>query len=274
MSNSEFEAGSVMISAQTVRVMDDGVLSVSSRGNAGNLTIRDADLLLVSNGASLEAETQAGEGGNIQVEAKQVQLQRQGLITTNASGPANGGNINLTSDTLVLFENSVITANALQGQGGNINIATQGIFQSPDSPISAASELGIDGTIDIAVLDLDPHSILLEQSTTFADSNLLVANSCLSKRNGDQGRFVLSGNGGTPFSPFDPLPLTYNVLPEEAIATGELPPSSDKGLDGSMQEANQLQVDPQGNVQLVVAGATLSEAEALICNASESREQS
>jgi filamentous hemagglutinin family protein len=275
LSANEFTAGSVDITAQTVELRDGAELTVSSQGNAGNLIIRNADLLLVSDGSSLRAETQAGNRGNIEVVAKQVQLQRQGQITTNASDQANGGNISFTSETLVLLENSEITANAVQGQGGNIGIETQGLFRSPESRITAASELGIDGTIDISVLDTDHQNALIEQSTTLADPSELVANSCLSKRNGDQGRFVISGNGGTPFSPFDPLPLTYRVLPDSAAASkasasrvqGETP-------ETSIQEANQLRVQPNGDVQLVVAGSELYSAAQVICATPELTEES
>jgi filamentous hemagglutinin family protein len=220
--------GDLMITTPKLIVRDGAVVSVSNfqsrnlappgTGPAGNLQIQ-AGTIRLDNQGLITAAAAGGDKGNISLESQDIQMRRGSAITTNATGASAGGNIIINTETLVALENSDITANALNNRGGNISINAQGIFGTefrpqltPESDITATGAEGLNGVVQINTPDVDPSSGLVELPTTVVDVEGLVArNLCTPKQAGSS--FVVSGRGGLPASPNDPL--TDEVLAVE-----------------------------------------------------------
>jgi filamentous hemagglutinin family protein len=203
--------GSVNIKTDQLTVGNGGLISVSGQrlGKAGNLNI-DANILRLDNGGSLRADTNVENQGNINIQSETMLLRRGSQITTNATEAATGGNISINTGTLTALENSDITANSQDSFGGNVTIQSRGIFGTKfreqltsESDITATSELGVsfNGKVDIITPDIKQQNNLKSQSDAFANVDVVVASSCLANRNSQLGRFVVTGNGGIPYTP-------------------------------------------------------------------------
>ena len=192
-------SGSLSISTPNLTVAEFGNIDVSATGTgeAGSLSIDAQNVTL--DGGSLTAETRAGDRGNISLENADTLLLRNSQITTRAFESATGGNITLNSDGIVLLDNSDITANAERGQGGNIQITTQGILQERDIQITAASEFGIDGTITFNTPDVDPVSGIQELPDVPIDAEAVLAQDFCKLENeriAKGSSFIITGRGG------------------------------------------------------------------------------
>ena len=207
-------AGSLSARTGILRVENGAEISVSDNSgfsSAGDLSIT-ADSIRLNQNASLRAETSAGAQGNITLQAQDIQLRRNSNITTNAIGTATGGNITIDTGVLAALENSDITANAQASFGGRVIINAQGIFgtefrtqATPESDITATSELGpaFSGIVDIQTPDIDPSQGLVELPENVVDpAALIAANACVQ---GQQSEFVITGRGGLPPTPQEPL---------------------------------------------------------------------
>jgi filamentous hemagglutinin family protein len=212
------KAGGIEINANRLVVRDGGTISVTNNGptDAGRLEI-SAGSVLLNNQGSLSATTRLGEGGSIFLQADNLVMRNGSRITTNAGGTGNGGNINMDVKAITQLENSDITANAVKGRGGNININTQGIFSSSDSNITASSELDVNGIVRITTPDVKTESSLQKQPDNFVSTVKVVASSCLAKRNLEQGKFTVTGNGGLPEIPSGQLDLAYELLQVQSV---------------------------------------------------------
>jgi filamentous hemagglutinin family protein len=213
-SNSSRAAGTLRISAPRIQLRDRATISVSgeSTGTAGNLEVQGGMILLEN--SQLSAETAAGDRGNITINGGALTLRRESAITTNATADATGGTITLDTDVAVLAEQSEIVAQAVRGEGGNIAINTQGLFLTPGTQIDASSDLGIDGIVRIDTPDIDPSQQLVELPDQVLDASRLIANSCLVPSGRQQGTFVITGTGGLPTLPTNPLRspfATYSI---------------------------------------------------------------
>ncbi|NJK57697.1 MAG: filamentous hemagglutinin N-terminal domain-containing protein [Pleurocapsa sp. SU_5_0] len=197
--------GNVKVAAGQLDIVDGAEIDVSAAGTgvAGSLTIDAQDITLDK--GSLNAETRVGNQGNISLNnADTLLLRNNSQITTNASASATGGNITISAQGIAALDNSDITANAVRGQGGNIQITTQGIFSEPDSEITAASELGIDGTVTFNTPDVDPASGIYKLPDVPIDAeNILAQDLCKleDEKIAKGSSFIITGRGGlTPTS--------------------------------------------------------------------------
>ena len=194
------EAGNSNIETDNLIVRDGSRIAVNATdsGAAGNLSI-EAQNIELDNG-SLTAEIQTGNEGNISLDdADTLLLRNNSQITTNATGTATGGNITLDSEGIALLDDSDITADAEGGQGGNIQITAQGILQEPDSEIRADSELGIDGTVTFNTPDVDPVSGIEELPNVPVDTEAILAQDFCKLENeqiASGSSFVITGRGG------------------------------------------------------------------------------
>jgi len=212
-------AGDLKIATAQLLVQDGAEVSVSSEGigNAGDIEVTAGSIRL-ENGGKLKATSALGKsGGNITLkDLKLLLLRGNSEIATDATGGnGNGGNINIDTDLLVGVENSDITATAIRGQGGNIKINTQGIFgieprseRTPESDITASSELGVDGVVEINRPEADPSAELVVLPTDIVDVSGLIAQGC-SANGGNMarglGEFIVTGRGGLPPNPSEAL---------------------------------------------------------------------
>ncbi|MGI8503467.1 MAG: filamentous hemagglutinin N-terminal domain-containing protein [Hassallia sp.] len=235
------DAGSLMITTPELIVRDGAQVTVEGlgSGNAGNLQIQARSIRLDTRG-KLTAQTTSGRGGNISIkDADLLLLQSNSQISTNADtsqlgADVAGGNINIDSNLIVALpeENSDITANAFRGRGGNINITTQGIFgierrgrQTPQSDITASSQLGVNGRIQINTPDIDPSRGLLVLPAQVVNPSRQIAQSCGAGNRGTTNEFIVTGRGGLPLSPDDFLSSDVVWSDTRLIATGQKPSS-------------------------------------------------
>ncbi|MCL1473200.1 filamentous hemagglutinin N-terminal domain-containing protein [Argonema antarcticum] len=267
------DAGQVTINTLVLKVSNDARIFVQNQGpgNAGTLRI-NADQIQLETGGNISASTKVGEGGNIDLQiADLLQMRHGSFISAEAGGSGNGGNITLNAGTIVNLENSNITANALQGRGGNIQIATQGIFRSADSNITASSQLGVSGIVDISTPNLEQNQLLVTSTTNFLQEDQAIASSCLTGHNAQQGRFVVTGNGGLSETP-ENLLMPYEVVQVRAV--GQLQDTANQireitnssSPNYSIQEATGFSFSPDGTVSLVADSGQLKNAEDLICS--------
>ncbi|MDX2228037.1 MAG: filamentous hemagglutinin N-terminal domain-containing protein [Leptolyngbyaceae cyanobacterium bins.349] len=233
--------GSIFIDPDVVRVLDGGRIAVDSQGTgtAGDIVLRAGSLVLENRGL-ISAETVSNTGGNITLQVDDViALRRNSRISTSAGtarAGGDGGNITINTTFLVAGpnENSDITANAFSGRGGRVDITAQGIFGFrilsraeleaalgttdparlnprflPTSDITAISQLNpnLDGQVIVRSPDADPNRGTLPQPPEIVDASRLIAQDCtagseLARR---LGSLVITGQGGLPPSPSDPL---------------------------------------------------------------------
>jgi filamentous hemagglutinin family protein len=218
------DGGDLRLNVNRLLVRDGAVLDVQSfgSGSAGTLEIESSDIRL-DQGGRLNAATVSGSAGNIEVRSQTLQLRNGSSINTNA-GTADGGNILLDTNTLVALDNSDITANALEGRGGRVSITAEGIFGSefrefltPQSDITASSQLGPEfrGEVEINSPNVNFSAALVDLPDRIA--NPLIASSC----DAVDSRFVVTGRGGQPADPRQPL--TGQRLWQDWRALPELP---------------------------------------------------
>lgn len=263
-STTEFDAGTIDIAVEELRVTDQGLISVSSRGqgDAGNLAIR-ADQIWLTDGGALQSEVAAGSQGNIILNADSLLFLRQGaLISTNATNGATGGNITLTAPVILGLDNSDIVANAVQGDGGNIDITTQALlglqfrdFLTPENDITASSQAGIDGIVQIQTPDFDPSQGTVELPSDLTDPSHQISTGCLVATNNS---FVVSGGGSLPDTPrnLNSSSVWEDLRPLETDSNVNSATLSTPGSYTPLIEATEMSIAADGLVELVARSET------------------
>lgn len=214
------KAGNIRIETGKLSIQDEAEVSVSGYGlgPAGNLTVTANDLRL--NRGKITARTNAGVGAaNITLQNLDLLLlQNQSQISAQAFNNANGGNINIFAPNgfvvAVPGQDNNIIASAEAGQGGKINITTTGIFGIEErrqtegnitNDIDASSEFGLAGSVNINRPEVEPVTGLLELPISVVDVSGLVDTSCAAFANSETNKFIVTGRGGLPPSPNEPL---------------------------------------------------------------------
>ncbi len=283
-------AGTIGVTANQVALRTAGKFLVDSsgQGKAGNIEIHTNQLDLEKS-ASIRAETAQGIGGDIVIDSRDYVFLTQGSsITTDAKNTGDGGNIMIRSKLVFQSENSTISANAVKGRGGNITIEADGILTSQDSRISASSALGLRGKVTQNNPAIDDRSAtnIAEPESPAPDE--VLANSCFIQRNEKQGRFVVTGNGGLPESPTEPIvalieTTTVTQIESQTIAkaktvdkrttkpglTGIATPDRfpEQPLDSDrLTEATEIRKGADGSVVLAAGNPTLSPREQAVCD--------
>jgi filamentous hemagglutinin family protein len=256
-------AGNVTINTPTLKVSDQGTISVfnSGLGNSGKVSIT-ANQIWLDQQALIRATTAAGEGGNIAIQAQALILRRGSTITATAGGTGNGGNITINASVLAGFENSDIIANAVRGRGGNIQITTQGIFGlqfrpqlTPENDITASSQFGINGTVQINTPGISPDSGLVDLKLDLVDSSQQIVAGCAGN---DGSSFIATGRGGIPVSPLADVRSDRTWTDTRDLSTFQGHPSSPPPLISSspLIEANAIRRNPDSTIALVAIGTS------------------
>lgn len=250
------ESGDVTVQTGQLIVRDGAQVTVKNEGsgNAGTLRV-DARSISLEQGGQLAASTQGGQGGNIVIRSNQVKLQRGGNITATAGGLGDGGNVTINADILAILRNSSIVANAERGSGGSVTIRAQGVFSSPDSLISATSAIDpqLNGTVQI---DAPETTVGNVAPTSVGLLTIPPVRSTCPDFNGGTNRFTISGNGGLPSTPAEPLELDQGW---QSYRSGQSSPESSSDLQSQQPEIIEAQGWerlPDGTIKLVAHSQT------------------
>lgn len=242
-------AGQISINATESISLDNSTISTAvtpqGAGVGGSVQIQTGFLTL-DNQSVITAETASGQGGNIQLQLKDRLLMRRNSHISATAGTAgaggDGGNIAINAPIIagIPGENNDITANAFEGMGGSIELTAEGIFgiefsnrQTPLSDITASSQFGISGIVTINNPEIHPNAGFVQLPRTLIDPDKLVTRDLCSGGNLAGNRFIITGRGGLPSDPSDPLSndiiavewATANLESNEHIATMPVPVS-------------------------------------------------
>ncbi|MDF5729592.1 MAG: filamentous hemagglutinin N-terminal domain-containing protein [Rhizonema sp. PD38] len=269
--------GLINLNTEALSITNGAVVDADSGGigAAGNVEVKAGSIRL-DNKANIGADTTAGQG-NINLNARDFLLLRRGsTITTSATGTATGGNITINTNNLVAIpeENSDIRANSLENFGGRISINAAGIFgiqfrqqDTPFSDITASSALGpqFSGTVTISTPEVDPVRGLVQLPTSPVNITRLVASNCAAFDT-EGSSFTVTGRGGLPISPTEPLQdsgtlsawVRLKTQPENSTYTTTQPqPTAISNTTKVAKAATPIVaatgwvMDRNGNVQLV-----------------------
>ncbi|MCF2150242.1 filamentous hemagglutinin N-terminal domain-containing protein [Desmonostoc muscorum LEGE 12446] len=264
-SNSEQEvadAGNIEVTAKKVRLDNGEISTKTTSGNGGDIGLNIQDFLLLRHGSLISAtagtSNRPGNGGNIRI-----------------NNPGDRGGFVIA----VPWENSDIIANAYADSGGRIEIFTnrnwgfqqrQGLTENQlrnntTSDISASSQLGRQGEIVTDTLDVDPTQGIVELPVDLVDPTQQITQGCrplTANASKQQSEFVITGRGGLPPSPDDPVssgtvPIPW-VARDIANATNvtssvELPTSTPTT---TLVEAQGMIHGANGEVILIAQAAT------------------
>ncbi|MBE9129076.1 MULTISPECIES: filamentous hemagglutinin N-terminal domain-containing protein [unclassified Coleofasciculus] len=275
-------------------------VSSTGTGNAGNLTVT-TDNLRLQDGAEITASSTQAGGGNINITAEDIRLRNSSLISSSVfESVGGGGNIAINSDIFIALEDSDILANAFDGRGGDIQIVSPvfladlfssgnatAVGRNPGSfepfrgndrvDISvAALGSGDTGSLSVSFQSLDQNS-LSSLSDNFVPPEQVIADSCLTHRHKEQGSFIVTGTGGLPNNPYNPMNGQYSVTQVQGITASSeqltIPnppsPTPNSWQPGNpIQEAEGMTVTADGRIMVGKAPALIAAngAEELICS--------
>ncbi len=266
------------------------VSDLAGEQGAGSLEIT-AGTIRVDNKGLISASAETGAEANIRLTATSIQLLNGGQIEANAFNDATGGNITIKTASLIGFPGTNILANAQQ-KGGRIDINAQSIFgfralsrsevqrltgsedlrefdparDLPDTAnIIAIStdnpDLNLSGEVTLTTPNVDPSQGIVTFAIAPIDASRLVVQRCSADAlRGNE--FIITGRGGIPLTPADLL-RDYRLLenlgnPTPKGANESVPSSSratpDRAAEaGELQEASGWNIAPDGKVTLVAA---------------------
>jgi len=198
--------GDFTIFTSQLNLSDRGAISVGSvgTGDAGTLRV-NADLIALDSQGTISADTQSGGGGNIVLEADNIFWLGGSNTTARAIGTGNGGNITIDAENLIALEASTLQADAIEGMGGNIAIDTQSLFVCQSCQVTASSQLGVDGMVRIETLQPTAQLEALDIPTQPTTPQEVVAVACSSNTQADTSELTITGRGGLPPRPQEPL---------------------------------------------------------------------
>jgi large exoprotein involved in heme utilization and adhesion len=265
-------AGNLQIQTSLLEVGDRAEISVlgTRTGAAGNLTVTSRQILLSNNG-QITASTNAGSGAQITLQRLDLLvLRNRSQITAEAFNQGNGGNLAILAlQGFVVATpdaDSNIVANAFGGDGGNILIQARSILglvagrSLPDNgsnDIDASSAFGRPGTVTLLQPEVDPSRGLTALPTDLTDPSRQIARGCTPSSTvaTASSQFIVSGRGGLPPAPSDPLSLSHPTAAwvrmegqgqaGDRFFTGSTPPSNRLPLPPDRVEQNRL-VEAQG----------------------------
>lgn len=210
-------AGGIAIAAKTLRVQGSGSKIVSENlsvrgGLAGSIVI-EADSLKLLDGGGISTDSTAGAAGDITIAmpATSTLLLRArtgaaGFITTS-SGPGTGGIITIASPYLILSDGGAILAKG-QAFGADVLISSNFYIRSADR----VNQLSVDGAliVDSEVGDLSTGAEAIDLS--FLDASSILRGQCAAARSGGVSQFTARVTG--PYVAYDrPVaPTTFSAL--------------------------------------------------------------
>lgn len=193
--------------------------AISQAGTAGDIAIQ-ANTIRLDHNSGIETSSASSNGGNITLNVRDYLLLRRNSFISATAGTAqaggNGGNIAIAAPNGFVIgvksENSDIKANAFTGSGGRVTVTARGIYGlqfrsrlTEFSDITASSEFGISGTVTLNTPDVDPSRGLAQLPGALSDPTQQLDQRCSPQTAQRSSSFVVTGRGGLPSTPFEPL---------------------------------------------------------------------
>ncbi|MEW6494828.1 MAG: filamentous hemagglutinin N-terminal domain-containing protein, partial [Cyanobacteriota bacterium] len=163
------KGGDLSITAQSLFLTNNAQLSAntSGQGDAGNIAVREANLISLSN-SSISTAVNAGavgQGGNVTLQTESLSLDDSASISAATSGNGRAGSILVQEADSVALANSSSISTAVNAGAvvpedtterlGNIDIQTRSLSLTNDSQLSAStSGQGDAGNISVRQADL------------------------------------------------------------------------------------------------------------------------
>jgi large exoprotein involved in heme utilization and adhesion len=214
-------AGDIAIDAAQVALQGPGAAilagaSAGSSGITGNLTVKAAGAIDLSNHAilSIRNDATAGSGGKPQpslllVDAHTIVLSDAASITAAATGDLNASDIQILFRGRLIVDPSSITTSAEDGNGGDIDIRGSGLLWLDHSEISTSAEHSGNGG------DIRISADILLMETGFIQANTGAPRAQGGDVSINAGTLLSSGpllvGGETPFA-FDATLEGINVI--------------------------------------------------------------
>ncbi|PHJ61276.1 hypothetical protein VF14_09635 [Nostoc linckia z18] len=264
------DGGNLIIKADAVELTDNAQIVALSEGTgkAGNINLNAARNLIATN-SNISTSSIQSSGGNININAENIRLFGNSDIRTNVfTGAGGGGDITLSANSIIALDDSDILSFASDGQGGDIRFNTRAFLSSPlyrptafttdtatintlndnqqvDVNASGAVSGTITGVPDISFL----QNSLTELPENAIDTNALLANSCIVRRNNQQGgSFFVTGSGGLPERPGDAPLSPYSTGTMQSVSNQNN--SSTRNISRSRWKIGDPIIEPQGIYRL------------------------
>ena len=221
-------AGNIQVQTNALSLTNGGRITTRSDGksNAGNINVNVRGNLRSSGGTISATSTQLG-GGDINLAADDTRLNNSSLISTSVKeSTGGGGNITINSTVFLAIEDSDILANAEAGPGGDIKInsdafladifsrgAAEPVGRNPGDfarfrgndrvDISADSRTGTSGTVTYP--NIEQIRGVPALPSNLVDAEGLIDRRCTPNSNARKSSFTVTGRGGLPPNPNEPL---------------------------------------------------------------------
>ncbi|MEE9355358.1 MAG: filamentous hemagglutinin N-terminal domain-containing protein [Methylococcaceae bacterium] len=173
-------AGNITINnADNIELSDSAFIlsSTAAEGNTGVITI-NTDALNVRGNASIQSfisETGKGDGGSLTVNANSVDVQTKGLIRSITLGKGDSGDIAIDTGTLEIHDDAQIISTVLEsgdGNAGNLSINASSVkVHNKGGIASVTSGKGNAGNLAVNadVLQVHDNSIIFSGVSTTGD---------------------------------------------------------------------------------------------------------
>jgi large exoprotein involved in heme utilization and adhesion len=258
-SDGQGNGGDIQLSANSLSLKNNASISSRSdaelfnAGDAGNINLNVTGDLR-SNGGVVSATSFRAGGGDINIKADDIRLRDSSLISTSVfDSTGGGGNITIDSTVFLAIEDSDILANAEAGPGGDIiinssafladlfssgaavpvgrnpgdlgrfrgngrnDISVSAAFRGNDRvDISADSRTGTSGAVIIRGSFSERR---VNPLPSWVDAEDLIDRRCTPHNSARKSSFTMTGRGGLPPSPNDPL-TNQEVLVDWITLTG------------------------------------------------------
>jgi filamentous hemagglutinin family protein len=268
------DAGSIFLNVNDkLTVENNGTVSVNGEGagNPGNIRIAAGSVFL-NQGGKIQATSASGRNANIVLRVDDsIEMRFNSEISAEAFNNGDGGNIVIRAGNNIfgiLPENSDIVANAFDGKGGNVFATAQlvrgfrqaGKVRSPESDFIASSVFGVNGTEKIESQDRLEEAL----PANIVDPVGLIDRRCSVARGPNTSSFTITGRGGLPPNPGDPLQndavmsnwVSLDSEAEKKPTQGAVAPTPTK--PNRIVEAQGWVIDSNGKVVLTAQAPTVT----------------
>ncbi|MEL6556072.1 MAG: filamentous hemagglutinin N-terminal domain-containing protein [Cyanobacteria bacterium J06621_11] len=119
------QGGQISVQSEQLFLSNGGQITTRTDGenNAGSITLRVADSLVLESESSLNSGVTAnavGDGGDIEIQANAIALNDAQITASNESNGGRAGNITITTEENLVSTRSRIAASTARGDGGNL----------------------------------------------------------------------------------------------------------------------------------------------------------